>query len=81
MKREAELLMLAVQQRHKRENAFLEQVMVSIAKASDAQNEMIAGIATALEDHKRGVTEDEQKRAELEGEIENVIRYIRKDTA
>ncbi len=81
MQREAELLMLAVQQRHNRETVFLEQVMVSIARASDAQNEMIAGIVTALEEHKRGVTADEQKRAELEGEIENVIHYMRKDTA
>jgi len=48
MQREAELLMLAVQQRHQRETAFLERVMVSIAKASEAQNEMIVGIEQLL---------------------------------
>jgi len=79
MQREAELLMLAVQQRHQRETAFLERVMVSIAKASEAQNEMIGDIATALEEHKRAATQDDQKRVGLEGEIENVIHYIRKD--
>lgn len=81
MQREAELLMLAVQQRHQRETAFLERVMVSIAKASAAQNEMIVGIATALEEHDRAATQDDQKRVGLEGEIENVIHYIRKDMA
>ena len=77
MQREIELLLLAMKQRQERQAAFLESVMTSIAKASDAQSEMIAGIAAAVQDHERATGEDDRGRAALEGEIKNVIHYIR----
>ena len=81
MQREIELLMLAMQQRHQREAALMERIMSSIARSSNAHNEMIAGISAALSEHEVGSTEDRATRHELEGEIENVIHYIRKDAA
>jgi hypothetical protein len=81
MQREIELLMLALQQRHQREVALLERIMSSISKGNEAHNEMVGGISAALAEHEASSEQDRNLRHELEGEIENVIHYIRKDTA
>ena len=81
MQREIELVMLAMQQRQRREAARLEPIMTSIAKSSEAHNEMVTGISAALAEHESTSNQDRNLRHELEGEIENVIHYIRKDTA
>jgi hypothetical protein len=79
MQREIELLMLAMQQRHQREAALLERIMSSIAKGNEAHTEMVAGISAAIAEHETTSQQDQNLRQELEGEIANVIQYIRKD--
>jgi hypothetical protein len=81
MQREIELLMMAMEQRHQREVALLERIMSSIAKDNEAHNQTAAGISEALAEHETTSQQNSKLRRELEGEIESVIHYIRKDTA
>ena len=81
MQREIELLMLALQERDQRETALLERIRSSIADGHEAPNEAVAGISTALAERETRSEQGRRPRHELEGEIENVMHYIRKDTA
>jgi hypothetical protein len=42
---------------------------------------MVAGISAAVVEHETSSEQDRNLRHDLESEIENVIHYIRKDTA
>ena len=81
MQSEIRLLMLAMQQRHQREAALVQRIMSSIAKGNEAHNEIVAGVSAALAEHGTTSEQDHNLRHKLEGETENVMHYIRKDTA